>query len=118
MRRPTRAMSDKHEKDLAELLGGRVTPGSGNGWANPMDVRQHRYDPFAFALDGKSTLAASMSVTREMWEKAQEQAGGERPGLPLRFYDTERLAVGLDLIVISLDDFAELLDAARKGSTE
>jgi len=64
MRGTTRDLSDKHEKHLAQLLGGRRTPGSGNGFANPMDVRQSHYDGLAFAIDGKSTLSASVSVTR------------------------------------------------------
>jgi hypothetical protein len=68
---------------------------------------------FAFAWDGKSTLGKSVGVSRVMWEKAKEQAGGERPALPLRFYDNERLDVGEDLIVLGLDDFAELLAAAN-----
>lgn len=114
MRTTTRALSDRHEAHLAEVLGARRTPGSGNGFANPMDVRQNRYDGIAFAIDGKATLAASVSVTREMWTKAVEQAHGERPGVALRFYDDDRLTHALDLVVISLDDFAELLDIARR----
>lgn len=115
MRSTTRALSDKHEAYLADLLGARRTPGSGNGFANPMDVRQSHYDGIAFAVDGKATLAASVSVTRTMWAKAVEQSHGERAALALRFYDDERLFSSLDLMVISADDFAELLALARKG---
>lgn len=111
----TRKMSDAHEEHLVEVLGGRKTKGSGNQWHNPMDGRHSsRTVNYAFAWDGKSTLGKSIGVTREMWGKAEDQAGGERAALPLRFYDDERLRVGLDLVVISLDDFAELLDAARR----
>jgi len=110
-------MSNAHELHLVKVLGGRRTPGSGNGFANPMDGRLNRYtDAFAVAWDGKATLGKSVGVTRSMWDKAVEQALGERPMLALRFYDTERLHVGLDLAVVSLDDFAELLDLAREGA--
>lgn len=92
-----------------------MTRGSGNQFANPMDGRQDRYEaPVAFAWDGKSTLAASVSVTREMWEKAMLQAHGERPMLALRFYDSDRLKVGIDLVVISLHDMVELLELAGR----
>jgi hypothetical protein len=51
-----------------------------------------------------------------MWRKAVEQAGGERPMLALRFYDTDRLAVGEDLVVVRLHDFVELLGAISEDS--
>lgn len=116
MRRPTtRDMSDRHEDDLVKLLGGRQTPGSGNQFNNQMDGRHRRYDDrYAFAWDGKSTFGKSVGVTREMWTKALEQSGDERPMLALRWYDNERLKVGQDLAVIDLHDFAELLEVARK----
>lgn len=107
-------MGDQHEQHLAAMLGMRQTRGSGNQWREPMDARHSRLDTeWAFAVDGKSTLAKSVSVTRDMWQKAVEQAGGERPMLGLRFYDNHSLKVHADLAVCSLDDFAELLRAAR-----
>lgn len=107
-----RRMSDKQEADLAELFGGRVSPGSGNQWHRQMDVRQSRFAVFfAFAMEGKSTLGKSISITREMWNKAVEQAGGERPLLALRWYADERLSkVDLDLVALRTDDLLELLD--------
>jgi hypothetical protein len=116
VRRPTtREMSDAHEVLLAQLLGGRRTKGSGNQFNDAMDGRNRRYDQaYAFAWDGKSTLGKSVGVTREMWEKAQRQAGGEMPMLALRWYDNERLAVGLDLIAVEFPDFLEVLEAARR----
>lgn len=111
-------MGDGHERHIADLLGGYVSRGSGNQWRDQMDGRLNRLTrKFAFAWDGKSTLAKSISVTREMWEKARDQAGGERPMLGLRFYDNERLDVGEDLVVLKLDDFAELLEEANKVQT-
>lgn len=50
-----------------------------------------------------------------MIAKIAEQAGGERPGLGLRWYDTDRLdRVGFDWVAISGADFSELLIAARE----
>ncbi len=110
----TRGMSDKHEEFLVDLLGGRRTRGSGNQFNNQMDGRHDRHAvECAFAWDGKSTLGKSISITREMWEKAEEQSHGERPLIALRFYDTDRLDVGLDLIAVSAEDFAELLERAN-----
>lgn len=103
-------MGEAHERYLADMLGGRQTRGSGNQFNNPMDGRQNRYeDRCAFAFDGKSTLGKSIGVSLDMWNKAVDQAHGERPMLGLRFYSTERLSVGLDLIVVTADDFVEVL---------
>jgi len=112
----TRKMSEKHERFLASFLGGRKTRGSGNQFANQMDGRHDRYaQEFAFTWDGKATLGKSIGVSRQMWGKAEEQAHGERPMLGLRFYDNERLDVGLDLVVLSVADFDELLTRACNG---
>jgi len=109
-----RRMSDKHEEDLVGLLGGRQTRGSGNQWHNQMDGRTSRMEvEFAFAWDGKSTLGKSVGVTREMWDKAVEQAHGERPMLALRWYDSERLDIGLDLVVMDAHDAAALIAKAN-----
>lgn len=108
-------MSDAHEEHLVEVLGGRRTPGSGNQAANPMDVRGNRYeDEMAFAVDGKSTRAKSISVTREMLDKAVEQAHGERPAIALRYYDDDRLRGHEDWVVIREDDFLELIEGYKR----
>lgn len=107
-------MGEAHENFLVRLLGGRKSRGSGNQWRDQMDGRHDRMSQrFAFAWDGKSTLAKSQSISREMWAKAREQAGGERPLLAVRFYDTEKLDVGEDLVVLSIHDFVEMLEAAN-----
>lgn len=114
----TRAMSDAHEAFIAKTFGGRITPGSGNQAANQMDVRQHRFDEaVAFAFDGKSTFANSITIDREKdWAKAIEQAHGERPAMPLRWYATRRLEPALDLVLVDAQDFAELLARSRAVS--
>ena len=107
-------MSDKHEEFLCTLFGGRQTKGSGNQWRDPTDGRNNRMvQSYAFAWDGKSTLGKSVGVTREMWAKVVEQAGGERPMLPLRFYDNERLDVGLDLAVLNIYDLSDMISELR-----
>jgi hypothetical protein len=111
----SKKMGDTHEAHLSEILGGAVTRGSGNQWKAQMDGRHNRMKRrFAFAWDGKSTLKASISVSLKMWRKAREQSGGERPLLALRFYNTEKLDDVLDdLVVLDLNDFAELLEVAE-----
>lgn len=107
-------MSDAHENFLAKLFKGRKSKGSGNQFNDQMDGRNERYEtPFALAWDGKSTLTKSTSISRTMWEKAVAQANGEIPMLALRFYDTYRLAVGLDLVVLEAEEFYRILEAAR-----
>lgn len=101
-------MGDRHEEYLAELFGGRMSRGSGNQWREPADGRHEHHEPYAFAWDGKSTLASSISVTRTMWTKIMEQAGGERPMLGIRFYDTRDLDVGHDLVVLRAEDLSEM----------
>lgn len=97
-----RKMSNKHEEDLAEAFQGRVMPGSGNQYNNPMDVRND-----IWAIDGKSTRNKSISVTREMLDKAKEQAQGQRPMVALRFYDDDRLKQSEDWVLVRLDDLLE-----------
>lgn len=109
---------DRHEEYLIEVLGGKQSKGSGNQWHNPMDGRHSRYeDRWAFAWDGKSTTTATISVTLPMWEKAVEQASGERPLLAFRWYPTTRPTVqnvgGTDLACMDLLDLSALLVDAR-----
>jgi hypothetical protein len=110
-----RRMSDRHEEWMADTFGGRVSRGSGNQPNSPMDVRQHHRDhEFAFAFEGKSTRGKGITVTEELWDKAADQAIGERPVLGLRWYHDDRLRSHTDLLVISPDDFHELVEAARQ----
>ncbi len=115
-----RKMSDQHESYLAGRLGWKVQPGSGNQWAKQGDVVGNRYeDPYAFTFDCKATRGNSIGVTADMWEKVQEQAGGNRPALALRWYGDDHLRrVRHDLVVISLEDFIELLEEADGRGTE
>jgi hypothetical protein len=106
-------MSDRHEQFLADLIGGRRCPGSGNQSANQLDVRNDPTTGFAFGLDGKSTLGRSLSLSETTWAKVVDQSHGLRPGMALRWYHDWRLRSSTDLIVISTADFSEMLEIAR-----
>lgn len=111
-----RKMSDAHEKWLVSILGGRITPGSGSSWSNQMDGRHNHYTDegeFSFAWDGKSTLGKSVTITRDMIEKAIEQAASEEPMLAFRFYANEELDVDHDWIAVKADVFADMLERVR-----
>lgn len=116
MSKTTRDMSDRHEDHLADVLSGRKTKGSGNQFRDQMDGKQsYREEHYVFAWDGKSTLGKSVSVTREMWAKAEEQSHWATPILPLRFYANARLTqVDADLVVVDLDVFAQMQHDANE----
>jgi hypothetical protein len=110
----TQRMGELHEEHTAEVLGGRKTKASGSQWTDPADGAHHHDDLFAFRWDGKSTKGKSISVTIDMLEKIIEQAGGERPALPLRWYGNDALTEVLhDWIAVKDVDFSELLAAAK-----
>lgn len=107
-------MSDAHEANIAEWIGGVQHKGSGNQWSSQMDASNDERTPYALAADGKATLGKGISVTREMWRKAVEQTFGKIPTLWLRFYKDESLrTVEQDLVVLDRRDFVEILEAAR-----
>jgi hypothetical protein len=113
MRRPTRSMSDVAEARLADLLGGRVTRGSGSHWRDQTDGKQPYGEAGSvYAWDSKSTLGKGITVTREMWAKVVEQAQERRPMLGLLWFRDERLNVETSLVAVRDDDFAELYERA------
>lgn len=117
MTKTTRDLSDRHEAHVAEVLGGRQTRGSGNQWRDQTDGKNAKGDEtYVFAWDGKATLAASTTVRLSDWEKVVEQGHGHRPALPLRFYTDARLTGHVDLVVIDLDDLAELREQANEAA--
>lgn len=110
----TRQMSDKHEDDIAFWFGGRKTRGSGNQWRDPSDGRQNRrVRRFSFAWDGKSTRAKTITIKREDLDKLKEQAVFDRPMMPIRFYDDDRLRSFEDWVLVRVDDLIELTEAAE-----
>lgn len=112
-------LADQHERYVAEMLGARQSRSSGNQWHDQADGRLSRYDnQFAWAFDCKCALpqTKSISISREMWAKLEEQAHGERPMLPLRWYTSLRGDVWRDLVVVSLHDFLEMSHAVERSS--
>jgi hypothetical protein len=103
---PDRAsMGRKHEDHIAEVWGGERQRASGSQWSNPADVREnHLLVPLAIAADGKSTTAKSIAITRADLIKLVEQAGGEIPVLPVRFYDDYRLQEAEDWVLLREQD--------------
>lgn len=108
--------SRKHEEDFAELIGGTRVPGSGSQWHNKGDAANQHFKLFAFRGDCKCTQGQSISVSRAMIKKLLDDAGGERPALPLRFYKNERLDIEYDFVAVLADDFGELLENARRAA--
>jgi hypothetical protein len=111
----TRKMSERHEDDLVELLGGTRTRNSGAVWSDQADGHQIGLDQYwRFTWDGKSTLGESIGITRKMIAKMREQARGLEPMIPLRWYGNDRLTeVSEDWIAIEADTFAAILADAN-----
>ncbi len=76
--------SGRQEKAAADLIGGRTTPGSGNGYQKG-DARRRRL----VRIECKCTSHASFRVTREIMDKLQEGVfgSGEVPILQVDMLD-------------------------------
>lgn len=61
--------SRAQEKSLAKSIGGRTTPGSGNGWAVKNDVRNARW-----SIECKTTTRASFTLTAKALALAERNA--------------------------------------------
>jgi hypothetical protein len=111
---PTAEMGSKHEQYLAGLFGGAKTRASGSKWFDQGDVRNSHDEPFAFCVDGKSTLGKSITVTREMIAKIRQEAQGESPAFGLRWYGNTGLdQVDEDWAMLTGDALGSLLADAR-----
>ena len=111
----TVGMSQAHESTVAEYLEGKISRGSGNQFNRPGDVWTPR-GLFRFMVECKSTRNKSFSITRKTWKKTEEQAHDALPAMAIRFYEegTARLLPHRDLVVLRLEDFAELLERANQ----
>lgn len=92
--------SQKQERRVAERLGGRTNPGSGNTWSRKNDVRT---DDFSLEL--------KVTGKKQFTLKASELEEGEKNAI----VDGRRFAFGIELcgrnwVVLSEDDFVEFLD--------
>ena len=105
---------ERHEYDVQQLLGLASTIGSGNKWHDISDgtVKDQYSGPFLLMVDAKSTIKGSYSVNakfmRSWVDKAVEL--GKRFALPIRFLKPN--GHHEDYIVLTLDDFAELMQLA------
>ncbi len=113
---PTRAMkrlSQKQERRNAEMLGGRVQPGSGSSSRAKGDVRKFG----EYRGESKFTFAASFSLTREVLEKINAECKhGEKPIL---FLDYKNRATGKthgSYVVLHETDFEEMLKNGSSNS--
>lgn len=105
--RTKKAKSIEQEEYVASLLGGRRTPRSGALDNDKGDIITPEN-----LIEAKYTENKSLSIKRETWEKIHHEAHGRarRPAMTLRFRDEKNL----DLIVLSLHDYAELLASVRE----
>lgn len=108
-----------HEIYVQEVLSLSPTINSGNQFHDPGDGvdREHPSEKlFPLIVDAKYTERLSFSVKytilSEWWQRAAEM--GKRFAMPIRFFPKFTVEP-IDYILLSLDDFAELLDKARNG---
>lgn len=110
---------ERHEREVQELLGLRATIASGSQWHDPSDgVTPGHYSDSSFPLmvDCKCTTQKSYSLNRAFLADWREKAemSGKRFALPVRFEDkASRTPVSEDYIVLTLNDFVDLLNQAE-----
>lgn len=84
---PSKRHAPKHERSLADKLGAKLTPGSGNQ-AIKGDLRIRG----VARIEAKCTRRKSFSVSRDVWSKIQDAAGSgaehEIPVLHVEFLDS------------------------------
>ena len=108
------------EAYVQHLLGLDSTIASGGKWYDISDgVDRDRYgSSFQLIIDAKATEKGSYSVTRKFmaqWRLKAEMMG-KRFAVPIRFVSPH--GMNDDYVVLGLDDFAELLEMARKGEEQ
>ena len=89
---PSHTRSPRQEKELAKKVGGRVTPGSGNGVIKG-DVRLNA----VMRIECKVTKHDSFQVTREMINKIECAAlpHGELPALVIELMGPPKMEVAV-----------------------
>jgi len=104
---------ERFEQDVQEILHLDSTIASGSkhyDQGDAVDKRHPSESNFRFIADAKYTNMKSFSLDMKMlrqWVK-RAQEDGKRFCLPLRFGEKDE-----DYIVLTLDDFAEILEVAR-----
>lgn len=104
-------MSALHEEYIAKLFGGQQHPGSGNQDRNQGDGRRsgHCFG-IGWVWDCKATVGKSISISLDQIEKITEQAGMDKPLIPIRIYENDRLTHCVDLVAMRPDDLREILE--------
>ena len=94
--------SQRQEKRIAQVTGGRTVGGSGNSWSHKGDVVGDD-----MLVEAKWTGKNSFSVTAAVWRKIETEAvrSGKIPVLAVRIEPSD-----LDLVVLSEDDFMALYE--------
>lgn len=103
-----------HETTVCDLLDLSPTVASGSQWHDLGDgVERNSYSHWPIMMDAKCTVQKSYSIQRGWFKQQVDRAtiAGKRFILPLRFVDEN--SQHDDYVVMPLDDYAELLDAAR-----
>lgn len=104
------------EAHCQDLLGLRRTLASGSQWHDVGDgVDPDHTSAFRLMIDAKSTVRGSFTLNARFLGTWVQKAAllGCRFGLPLRFEKAD--GSHEDYMVVPLDDFAELLELARRG---
>jgi len=120
MARPktTTAKAEEHENYVAEIFefdNGRRSPSSGAMWNDDTDVVTD-----SMVIECEYTEAASYRLERSLFEEAKGKIKrGRMPGVAIRFRD-KFSDKHIDLLVIDLNDQAELLAHLRyvRSSTD
>lgn len=94
--------SQRQERDWADNMDGRTTPGSGNTWVRKNDVRSERW-----SLELKTTLKRQFTL------KSDDLRKGERNAL----LDGREFAFGIEMdgsswVVMNVHDWHRMREAA------
>ncbi|QDF18641.1 holliday junction resolvase [Gordonia phage Pupper] len=105
------------EDDVNDALGLERTAASGSQWHDPGDGvdRAHYGDSdFRLMVDSKYTQGKTYSLSAKFLRDYENRAAeaGRRFALPIRFADKDTGRTD-DYIVLSLDDFSELLGKVK-----
>ena len=87
----TKYKSNKQEKEVAKLFGGKQVIASGSLWFADSDVRSDKY-----LIECKTTEKDYYTLTAKVWEKIQEEAIQDHMRTPLMVIDlkdTDRYVV-------------------------
>lgn len=111
---------ERWESEAQVQLGLHAQPGSGNQWHRPSDgVSSGHYTevPWPLMIDCKHTGRKSYSVVRKFMDQWLDKAlaSGKHFALPIRFETPDE--GHSDFVVITMDDYVELVALANREGT-